>query len=218
MKIPFALSSAAWLALGILSANAAESGVMVTEADGRVRVTWPISSEENGSAVFSMDEAKPLIESFGIAVKGQQAEAIVSNLNPVTLLTVGSRDMENPAGWVAFFDNPPKRPHETFLVKLGKRSLHVTEEGARTTVSLAEVSGGNFNGEMQFTFYRNSAFLEAKAVMSTEENGRAIVYDAGLAGASPDWKSTVWNDTAEQLQRTPLDPGCARQAEREQAR
>ena len=209
MKKSNFLTTAAWLFLGILSANAAESGVNVVETDGRVRVTWPISAEETGSAVFSMDEAKLLVESLGIAAKGQEAKAIVSNLNPVTLLTVGSRDMDSPAGWVAFFDNPPKRPHETFLVKLGKRSLHVTEEGAHTTVSLAEVSGGNFSGEMQFTFYRNSALLEAKAVMSTEEDGRAIIYDAGLASASPDWKSTVWNDTDVRLQKTPLDPDFA---------
>lgn len=209
MKTPLHLTSAAWLFLVILSANAAESGVKVVETDGRVRVTWPISAEETGSAVFSMDEAKPLVESLGIAAKGQDAKAIVSNLNPVTLLTVGSRDMDNPAGWVAFFDNPPKRPHETFLVKLGKRSLHVTEEGAHTTVSLAEVSGGNFSGEMQFTFYRNCAFFEAKAVMSTEENGRAIVYDTGLATANPDWKAVVWNDTSEKLQRAPLDANFA---------
>jgi len=206
MKNPLHLTPATWLLFGFLSANAAESGVIVTETNGRVRVTWPISADETGSAVFSMDESKPLVESLGIAAKGQEAKAIVSNLNPVTLLTVGSRDMTNPAGWVAFFDNPPKRPHETFLVKLGKRALHVTGEGAHTTVRLAEVSGGNFSGEMQFTFYRNSALVEAKAVMATEEDGRAIVYDAGLSSASPDWKATVWNDTDGKLERTPLDP------------
>ncbi|MES2921199.1 MAG: hypothetical protein V4819_06625 [Verrucomicrobiota bacterium] len=197
---------AACLVSGIITANAAGSGVDVIEKDGQVRVTWPISADEAGSAVFSMDEAKPLIESLGVAAKGKKAKVIASGLTPVTLLTVGSRDLANPAGWVAFFDNPPKRPHETFPVKLGKRSLRVSEEGSHTTVSLAEASAGSFHGELRFTFYRNSGLMKAETVMATEEDGRAIVYDTGLAGAKPDWTAVVWKDTAGKLQRAAIDP------------
>ena len=56
-------------------------------------------------------------------------KTISAGLNPVTLLTVGERDLKKPAGWVAFFDNPPLRPHETFLAKLGQRRLKVTTAG-----------------------------------------------------------------------------------------
>jgi hypothetical protein len=116
-----------------------------------------------------------------VAANGQTVKHIVSGLNPVTLLTVGSRDLANPAGWVVFFDNPPKRPFETFPVILGKRALRVSEEGSHTTVSLAEATAGSFPGEMRFTFYRNSGLMKAETVMATEEDGRAIVYDTGLA-------------------------------------
>lgn len=203
LRVAHLFCLAALLTSGI---RAAESGVAVVEKDGRVRVTWPISAEESGSAVFSMDETKPLIESLGVAANGQAAKTIVGGLNPVTLLTVGSRDLANPAGWVAFFDNPPKRPFETFPVILGKRALRVSEEGTRTTVSVAEASAGSFKGEMRFTFYQNSGLIKAEAVMATEEDGRAIVYDTGLASPKPGWKSVVWNDTSGQLQRVPLDP------------
>ncbi len=145
--------------LGFIKPFAADSGVALEKSEMQVRVTWPISAEENGVAVFSADETKPLIESLGIAAKGQPSTVVMKALNPVTLLTVGSRDSKNPQGWGAFFDNTPSRPYETFLVALGKRRVQTTNSGTRTTVSLAEASAGGFRGDMRFTFYRNSPLI-----------------------------------------------------------
>src|SRR6266498_524336 len=105
---------------------AADSAVDLAKSEMQLRVTWPISAEESGVAVFSLDQTKPLIESLGIAVKGRPASVVVKALNPVTLLTVGSRDSKNPQGWGAFFDNTPRRPYETFLVALGNRHVQPT--------------------------------------------------------------------------------------------
>ncbi|RYD22549.1 MAG: hypothetical protein EOP87_26945 [Verrucomicrobiaceae bacterium] len=200
-------SLAALLTLGVIFANVenpSKSKVQVVEENGVVRVTWPVSDKENGSVVFSMDEAKPLIQSMAVGEK-----TIATGLNPSTVLTVGSRNMDEAAGWVAFFDNPPKREYKRYSVKLGKRSLKVTEQGAHTTVSVAEASAGNFNGEVRFTFYRNSGLMQAETVLSTEEDGRAIVYDTGLTSAKPDWKNTVWKDTSGNIQRVPLNSDAA---------
>ena len=194
------------LCLGLVRASAGDSGVKVEEDGGRVRVTWPISTEESGSLVFSLVADRPLIESMGVAATGQAVETIATALNPVTLLTVGSRDLKSPAGWVAFFDNPPLRPHDTFLVAIGKRALRVTNDGAHTTVRVAEVSAGSFRGDLQFTFYCNSPLIQAETVVATHEDGRAIVYDTGLASAQPDWRSVAWKDTTGTLQRVKLDP------------
>lgn len=194
--------------LGVILANSggsSKSGVKVTQESGLVKVTWQVSESQTGSVVFSMDESAPLIQSIGIGEKDGEMKTIASGLNPVTVLTVGTRNLSDQAGWVAFFDNPPKREHQSYEVKLGKRSLKVTEQGAHTTVSVAEASAGSFHGDVRFTFYRNSGLMQAETVMSTEEDGRAIVYDTGLAAASPDWKSTVWKDTDGNIQRVPLD-------------
>src|SRR5256885_16763462 len=51
-------------ALGFLNTFAADSGVALEKSDMQLRVTWPISTEESGMAVFSLDETKPLIESL----------------------------------------------------------------------------------------------------------------------------------------------------------
>ncbi|WP_165252618.1 hypothetical protein [Paludisphaera soli] len=192
--------------LGLAATAAAQSGVQVVEADGRVRVTWPMSAEESGTAVISLDAEKPLIESLGVAAGGAETR-VATGLNPVTMLTVGSRDLKYPAGWVAFFDNPPKRPHQTFPVVLGKRRAVVTRDGARTTVSVAEASAGSFRGDVRFTFYPNSPLIRAETVLATEEDGRAIVYDMGFAGAGPGWEAVAWNEAAGPFQKVALDPG-----------
>src|SRR6185295_4257533 len=168
-----------------------------------------MSPDENGLAVFSLDEKKPLIESLGVAAKGQPATVLMSALNPVTLLTVGSRDSKNPQGWGAFFDNTPRRPYETFLVALGKRRVQTTNNDTRTTVSLAEASGGGFRGDVRFTFYRNSPLIHVETVMTTQEDWRAIIYDTGLATASPNWDSMGWYDTSGNFRSAKLDVEAA---------
>src|ERR1051326_5140274 len=124
----------AFATLACLSARAADSGIALEQSESELRVTWPVSEEENGTAVFSLDERKPLIESLGIAAKGRAPIVLMKSLNPVTLLTVGSRDSKNPQGWGAFFDNTPRRPYQTFLVALGKRRVQTTNQDTRTTV------------------------------------------------------------------------------------
>jgi len=192
--------------LGVATTGAADSGVKVDEVEAGVRVTWPISDAESGSAVFSLDPAKPLIESLGVAPAGGNATPVAAGLNPVMHLTVGSRDLKNPAGWVAFFDNPPQRPHQTHPVLVGKRRLVVSGDSSRTTVSVAEVSAASFRGDLRFTFYSKSPLIRAEAVVSTQEDGRAIVYDVGFAGVSPGWGAIDWNDTAGVPKEVALDP------------
>ncbi len=182
-----------------IAAVAANSGVTLEQSEMQLRVTWPMSAAENGVAVFSLDEKKPLVESLGVAANGQPATVVMRALNPVTLLTVGSRDSKNPQGWGAFFDNTPKRPYEIFLVALGKRRVQTTNHGTRTTISLVEASGGGFRGDVQFTFYRNSPLIHIETVLTTQDDWRAIIYDAGMESLAPSWNSMAWNDTSGNL-------------------
>jgi hypothetical protein len=172
--------------LACLNLSAADSGVVLLQQDQQVHVTWPVSPTENGVAVFSLDETKPLIESLGLAPTGQPATVVMRALNPVTLLTVGSRDAKNPQGWGAFFDKVPTRPYQTFFVKLGQRRVQATNAGNRTTLILAAAAAGGFRGDVRFTFYRNSPLIHVETVLATTEDWRAIIYDTGLVSAAPD--------------------------------
>ena len=130
---------------------------------------------------------------------------VVRGLNPVTLLTVGSRDSQNPQGWGVFFDKVPTRPFETFLVEPGKRQWHTTRTGNRVTISLAAVSAGGFSGDVRVTFYDNSPLIHVETVMTTKEDWRAIIYDTGLAGGTTDWTTMAWHDTNGVFQSVELD-------------
>src|SRR4051812_28117088 len=73
---------------------AAESGIHVVQNGTQVGITWPISAKESGGAVFNLDTQKPLIELLGIASEAAPVKPITAGLNPITLLTVGERDLK----------------------------------------------------------------------------------------------------------------------------
>ncbi len=197
---------AALLAILAISPLAAETEVR-TGAE-TVEVKWRISADAEGVAIFERDAAKPLVRSLGISKHGGEVRTLFRGLAPVTLLTVGSRDLANPAGWMRFFDNPPRRPHETFTMQLAACEPKVAREGGRVTVTVAAASAGPFRGDLRFTFYPGSGLILAEAVMRTAEDGRAILFDTGLTCAKPDWKAMEWRDPEGNPQSIAPDPAA----------
>lgn len=184
-----------------LSAFKADSGVVVRAQETRLRILWPIASGELGELVLNRRPGQPLIEEMGIVkAAGAPATPLVRNVNPVTLLTVGSRDLSKH-GWNVFFDNPPRRPHETFLASLAATKAVVRSQGRRATVVFDGLSAGPFKGNLQFTVYPNCPLVHVEAVISTEKEPCAILYDAGLTTPTPDWATVAWLDTDDKLQR-----------------
>jgi hypothetical protein len=184
-----------------LSAYKPESGVAVRAEETRLRIQWPMAEGEHGELVLDRRPGQPLIEEIGIAkAAGAQATPLVRKVNPVTVLTVGSRDLSKH-GWNVFFDNPPRRPYETFLASLAATKVAVRSQGRRTTVVFDGLSAGPFQGELQFTVYPNCRLVHVEAVVSTEKEPCAILYDAGLTSPTPDWKTLAWVDTNDKLQR-----------------
>lgn len=182
-----------------------ETGINVVRDKVGLKVAWAVSRGNTGVLVLNLEPGKPLIESIGSQSGGKALNVIARGLDPAALLTIGERDLKDPAGWVAFFDNPPKRPYKTVPITLDKQSVRVSSEGARTTVTIGKVSADSFHGDLRFTFYRDSPLVHIEYVVTTQEDGRAIFYDTGLTSASPDWQSVVWNDTDGQLQRVKVD-------------
>jgi hypothetical protein len=238
MKTYFAF----WLAVFASVANAAEvapvtldlsgfreeSRLTLTHIGENLRLTWPASATENGVLELNLKPNKPLFEVLAIGPAGQPPTPLLRQVAPVTFLTIGERDLKNPAGWVAFFDNPPLRSYRTVPVVLTKKTVRVTTSGSRTLVHIGEVAAGSFRGAMEITVFRHSPLVLVEAVVSTEEEGRAILYDAGLMtptpaaqaqvwrdpaaptysplAPGPGWKSLAWLDAAGQFQRTKVEP------------
>lgn len=177
-----------------LSAYDARAGVEVRREQGRLHIAWPLASGEQGLLTLRLDAGRPLIEALGVAVGGKPAAAILRDVDPVTYVTVGVRDLSKH-GWNVFFDNPPQRPHETFPAVLAVKSARIESHGRSTTVILDGLSAGPFRGDMRFTVYAGCRLVHVEAVMRTKLETCAYLYDAGLVAATPSWKRTAWLGT-----------------------
>lgn len=192
-----------------LSAHKPESGVTVRQDATQLHVTWPMSGGTYGRLVLQLQANEPLIEEMGIARTADgPANPLLRKVQPVTFLTVGVRDL-SAQGWNAFFDNPPKRPHETFPAILIKKAVRVQSHGRRSTVLIDGLSAGPFRGDLRFTVYAGCPLVHAEAVVRTEKDACAILYDAGLTTPTPAGRTVAWVDTNDRLRRV---AAAARQA------
>jgi hypothetical protein len=186
-----------------LSAHKRESGVAVRQDGNRLRITWPLAEGQHGALTLQLAAKEPLIEELGIAKTADgPVTPLLQKVNPVTFVTVGVRDLSKQ-GWNVFFDNPPRRPHETFPAVLKLDKARVESQGRHSTVILDGLTAGPFRGDLRFTVYPGCRLVHAEAVVSTEKADCAILYDAGLTARTPTWKTVAWVDTNDELRRVP---------------
>jgi hypothetical protein len=187
-----------------LSGHDPASGVVVRQDGTRLRLTWPMARGEHGVLVVQLRPKEPLIEELGTARSADgPTTPFVQKVNPVFFVTVGTRDLTQQ-GWNAFFDNPPRRPHETFPAVRKTSHVRVRSQGRRSTVILDGLVAGPFRGDLRFTVYPGCRLVQAEAVLSTQRDSCAILYAAGLTSPTPGWKSIAWLDTNDQLRRVPV--------------
>jgi hypothetical protein len=191
------------------SAYRADCGIAMSNEGDRLTLSWPIARDkaEVGELVLNLRPQQPLIRSMGLAPRaGAAARNLLENANPVTFLLVGSR--EAPAGrppemsvFNVFFDTPANRPFRSYRSTLDLKHARVASRGQRVTVSIGEVLLGPFTGELQITVYRGARLVHLETIVHTQEDRRAILYDAGLllpAASSPRF---AWVDTDGKLMR-----------------
>ena len=164
-------------------------GVVVEASQMTLRVDWPIDDTRHGHLVFNLDTTKPLIASLSI----DDAKPILADVDPAAVITVGTRDLKT-AGWTIFFDNPRKKPYESFAMKLSRSAARVVTENGRTSVIFDGASAGPFSGEYRFTFYPGGALVQAAAIMSTDRDATAYTYDTGIVSAAD--KPLPWKNVA----------------------
>ncbi|GAB4045426.1 hypothetical protein GCM10028810_17690 [Spirosoma litoris] len=157
-------------------------------------VSWPTKGKETAKLVLNLDQAKPLFSSIQLTQQGKVHE-IVKELDPAFVLTIGKRDLVSQNGWNIFFDKTNKLPHKSYAVELTKRDASVKTIGTRTIVRLSEVKVATFSGALEITVYAGSPLINVAAVMATEVDSTAILYDAGLVTKQPVWNTLAWADT-----------------------
>ncbi|HLJ94772.1 MAG TPA: hypothetical protein VKU02_16410, partial [Gemmataceae bacterium] len=194
-----------------LSRYTPRCGVEIQPREGRLHVRWPIGANETGRLTIDLRAGQPLIESLGIVAGTSGPTELLQGVEPLFFLTVGTRDAPpnrppQMSVFNTFFDKPAKRPHESFLGQLKPRRVRIDSEGRRASVAVGDLTIGPFKGEVVFTLYCDSPLVHVEAVVHTEEERRAILYDTGLAGKSPGWQHVAWRDTDGQIQRSDPDP------------
>jgi len=177
-----------------------QNGTLVSSSKKELMLTWPVGKNTFGKMVLDLDPNKPLFKSLLMGKRGKLKE-VAANLDPAFVLRVGKRTLSpSSGGWDVFFDRVPTRPYTTNAVKFDKGSTSVATHGAQTVVKIAGVKCEPFKGDLEITLYNGSPLFNVAAVISTQKDSTAILYDAGLTSKRDIWANVVWSDVKGNLQ------------------
>jgi len=154
-------------------------------------VEWPAGGQRTGKLVLSLKKNSGLIRSISIVKDGITLDAL-RDADPTFLLRVGRRDLISQNGWNIFFDKVPLKGYRSYDIRLEKKSIIVTRSAARTVVAVDGISAPGFTGRIEITLYHGSPLMNIAAVVTTQQDSTAILYDAGLVSRSAGWDSVGW--------------------------
>lgn len=165
-----------------------------------VDFSWPAGSGKTAQITFDLETSKPLFKRISIG-EGKTQKIVSADLDPAFLVSIGKRDLMSQNGWNIFFDKVPQRPYKTYPATLKKTRINVKSTGSRTVITIGELTADRFKGALEITCYNGSPLFNVAAVLSTDIDATAMVYDAGLINRSGSWKTISWTDTSDQLQK-----------------
>ncbi|WP_255486902.1 hypothetical protein [Mucilaginibacter sp. SP1R1] len=187
-----------------------KTGVRVQNNQSLLSVTWPAGSNSNGRLLISLKKDAPLFQSIQLS-KGGVYQPIINGVDPQFILTEGKRDLISQNGWNIFFDKVPSKPHQSYKVNLDKKSVSISSSSSRTIIAIANVTAPNFSGSLEITLYNGQPLFNIAAVITTQVDSTAILYDAGLIAHEQPIKKVSWSNVYEQLQTDNIgDPDTAR--------
>lgn len=169
-----------------------------------LEITWPTGKTEFGKVQFDLSPASPLFKRILLGTPTKSV-TVSEGLDPVFVLSIGKRDLLSQNGWNIFFDKVPSKPFQVFPIVITKNSVAVETVGSRTVVKIGRLTADHFSGVLEVTFYNGSPLFNIAAVMSTQDDATAVVYDAGLLNKMQQWKKLSWINTEDQLQSAPVN-------------
>lgn len=176
-----------------------KSGTSASVQGSIISVTWPAGNSKTGKLVIDLSTQQPLLKSLELK-EGNSNHIIASGLDPVFLLTIGKRDLVSQNGWNIFFDKVPNKPFTSQRIQFNKHAAAVTSIGSRTVISIDSLQAPGFTGNLEITLYNGSPLMNMAAVMSTNIDSTAILYDAGLTSKTMPWQKIGWSNVQEQMQ------------------
>ena len=177
-------------------------GVAISQQANRLVVTWETENRARARLVFDLTENNPLLQSAAICAgpgatdpPGKiQWKTLVEGLDPVLMLRVGKRDLAKRDGWTIFFDRMQRKPHQLFQAELQRNEAVASSKARRATLRIGELTAGPFRGYLQWTFYAGHSFVLQEAVIKTQQDEVAYLYDTGLVFRKALPSSLAWKD------------------------
>ena len=201
----FSLSSLQAQSLVNLSKFNKRSGVDVQVGGKLIDVKWPAGKTGSGKLILDLEKGMPLFKSIGLETKAKYTE-IAADLDPAYTLTIGKRTLDpKSGGWDVFFDRVPRKPYKSHAVKFDKRSASITSSGSQTVIRISDMQAESFKGALEITLYNGSPLFNVAAVIATEVDSTAILYDAGLVSKEQVWQNLAWSDVKNELQTTKVE-------------
>ncbi|MFD0795647.1 hypothetical protein ACFQZX_18640 [Mucilaginibacter litoreus] len=180
------------------------SGVSVKASKQLININWPAGKVGDGKLILDLEQAMPLFKSIGLS-KGSNFKEIASGLDPAYILTIGKRTLDpKSGGWDVFFDRVPLKPYQSYPVEFNKHSASVISSGSHTIIRISDMHASTFKGALEITLYNGSPLFNVAAVMATEADSTAILYDAGLVSKGQTWQNISWANVKNELQTTPV--------------
>ncbi|MCH5599949.1 hypothetical protein [Niabella ginsengisoli] len=179
-----------------------DNGASVKVNNKLLSVEWPSGSSTFSKMLINLEEAQPLINSLNTGSKSSYKE-IAKNLDPVFILRVGKRKLDpSSGGWDIFFDKVHNSPYTTNVISFTKKNASVHTQGSSTVVKINSLQTAGFAGHLEITFYNGSPLFNIAAVISTDKDSTAILYDAGLVSKKEAWKNIAWSNVRNQIETT----------------
>ncbi|MGF7075742.1 hypothetical protein [Mucilaginibacter sp. 3215] len=175
------------------------AGVSVMANTANVTVTWPAGINSKAKLVLNLKNGEPLFTSVQLG-KGGIYKPVIENVDPQFILTEGKRDLISQNGWNIFFDKVPLKPHHSYKIDFHKKGISVSNKGSRTIITLPGLEAPNFKGDLEITLYNGQPMFNVAAVVSTQIDSTAILYDAGLVAKIQPVKTVSYSDVYEHLQ------------------
>jgi len=181
-------------------------GIEVTQDASLIQVAWPLDSGRRGRLIFDLTRNRPLIHTAAVSSKDSASFwPIAKGLDPMVQVRIGNRDLEKRSSWTVFFDRMQRKPSEIFRAKIEQKRAIVTSNARRATLTIGDVSAGPFHGQLRWTFYAGSSFVLQEAVLKTERDGTAYLYDTGLVCRETEPTGMSWRDSLGPLKTEAAD-------------
>ena len=88
------------------------SGVVVKVADKTLVMGWD-TPEGSTALTLNLSGEGALVRSITVAPGNGKPVVVLRDIDPVTILTVGQRDLKKRGGWTIFFDRTSRKPSES---------------------------------------------------------------------------------------------------------